>query len=144
MTRARVVLALRLAVAAILLWAAAAKVGDPQTFATDIVNYRAVPAALAPLLAVTLPFVEAGLGLALLAGLWLPAAALGATALLGVFSVIVLAALVRGIDIRCGCFGGTDPLTWWTLVRDLVLVAVAGALYALVRAPGRAEAQAPA
>ena len=31
-------------------------------------------------------------------------------------------ALLRGIDLRCGCFGGDEAADWWTVLRDLVML----------------------
>src|SRR5204862_384044 len=28
-------------------------------------------------------------------------------------------------DLRCGCFGGDEPASWWTVARDLLMLAAA-------------------
>jgi len=122
-----VTIALRLGVAAILIWAAVAKLGDPKAFAQDIANYRLLPAGLVPLSAAALPGIELVVGSALAIGVWTRAAGIAATALLALFTVAIASALLRDIDIDCGCFGGHGhPVSWWTFARDVGFVAAAG------------------
>jgi len=115
-------LASRLALAAVFLYAAATKVPDMATFATDVANYRLVPPALVPFAAVAVVGIEVVVGLALLSGVFARGAALVAAGLLVVFIGGLSQALVRGIDLRCGCFGGDEPANWWTVLRDLGLL----------------------
>src|SRR5207249_3414703 len=85
------------------------------------------PAALVPLAAATLPGIELVLGAALALGVWTRPAGVAATALLTVFTFAIGAALLRGIDIECGCFGSHgQPTTWRAFVRDTGFVAAAG------------------
>ena len=52
------------------------------------------------------------------------------------------AAYLRGINIDCGCFGGGGgPITWVTILRNLLLMAAAGAV---LRLEGRREFRAVA
>jgi len=37
-------------------------------------------------------------------------------------------ALLRGIDLRCGCFGGDELATWGTVARDFALLVPAVAV----------------
>ena len=117
--------ALRLGLAALMIWAGVLKLLDPGAFTEEIVNYRLL-SELAPLLAATLPAMEivAGVALAVGRGALRRGAALLTLALLVVFTVAVTTARVRGIDLSCGCFGkGGGPITTWTIVRDLAFVA---------------------
>ncbi len=135
----------RLALAGIFLYAAGTKVPDMGAFAESVANYRIVPAVLVPVTAAVVVGVEIAASLALLVRRWARAAALLLAALLGVFTVGLATTLARGIDIACGCFGGNDPATWWTVLRDVVLVALALGVAATsppppARVPARAEA----
>ena len=114
------------AVALLLLFAGATKLGDPARFAIEIGNYRLVSPLVAGLLAVYLPWLEIALGLGLCVPRWRPAARLLATGLLLVFCVALVAALARGIDIRCGCFGraGGSTSAGWALARNAGLIAL--------------------
>lgn len=121
---------LRLGLGGLFLVAGVLKLDDPVAFAVEITNYR-LGAALAPYLAPTLPVIEIVAGLALVAGPrpWRHAAALLIAGMMAVFTVAVTAAVVRGINIDCGCFGGgSGPVTWGTVARDLVLLAGATTL----------------
>lgn len=135
-------LALRVGLGALFVIAGVLKLRDPTAFATEIANYRFLPA-LAPYLATTLPMIEVVLGLALVIGPgpWRRAAALGTAGLLVVFLVAVTQVVARGINVECGCFGGNSgPVTGWTIARDLVLLGAAGAILALGREPAPAAA----
>lgn len=131
---------LRVGLGGLLLWAAAAKLPDMAAFAEDVANYRLVPPALAPAAAAIVVGVEAVAGALLAIGRMERAAAAVAAALLALFTGAVTQALVRGIDLRCGCFGGEESASGLTVARDVLLLAVAVALAARGRgAPGRSH-----
>lgn len=112
--------ALRLLLGATLLGAGLPKVGQPEVLLTTIEGYRLVPATLTGILAVVLPWLELATGLLLTAGLWVRASAGIAAALFAVFLIAVLGALLRGIDISCGCFGSHSARVGFpTLILDL-------------------------
>lgn len=121
-------LAARLSLAGIFLWAAATKLPDMATFATEVANYRLLPSALVPWAASAVVGVEVLVGVALLTGIWLRPAALAGALLLALFTGGLAQALLRGIDLTCGCFGGNDPATWLTVVRDLAMLVPAVAV----------------
>jgi hypothetical protein len=80
------------------------------------------------------PFVEIALSLllVLLAGTGLVVAFGAAVALLVGFTAWMIWILVRGLRVRCGCFGSSgSEVGRKTLVRNAVLIAVAGAGLAL-------------
>jgi tellurite resistance protein TehA-like permease len=121
-------LATRVALGALFLWAAATKLPDMSAFAQDVANYRMVPALLVPYVATAVVGVELLAGLALVTGAMARPAALVAATLLVAFVVFLVQALLRGIDLRCGCFGGDEPASWWTVARDGVMLAAAVAV----------------
>lgn len=127
----------RLVLGALFLWASTTKVPDMAAFAESVANYRIVPPTLVPAAAVMVIGVEIAAGLALIFNVWARAAAWVLAALLVVYTVGLSSALARGIDLACGCFGGNDPATWWTVLRDVVLLvlSVAVALTARGRTP---------
>jgi uncharacterized membrane protein YphA (DoxX/SURF4 family) len=118
----------RVLVGAAFLWAAVTKLSDFPTFAEEIANYQVLPASLVPWFAATLPGVELLTGVLLIVGYWARTSAAIVTVLLLVFIVALSQALLRGIDLRCGCFGGSDAATWGTVVRDLVMLVPAAAV----------------
>jgi putative oxidoreductase len=95
----------QVAIGLVFLVAALAKIGDVSAFAADVHNFRLVPIALENLVAISLPWVELVAGLALVVGVRSHAAAAVVAALMVVFTLAVIAALARGLDIECGCFG---------------------------------------
>jgi hypothetical protein len=76
---------------------------------------------------------------------WRRAGALALAGLLAAFTVAVGSAVLRGLDIDCGCFGtGSGPASWLTVMRNLALLAAAVALLALERPTRSAGAAADA
>jgi uncharacterized membrane protein YphA (DoxX/SURF4 family) len=112
----------RVVLGAIFLYAAASKVPDMAAFAKDVANYRLLPAALVPWAAVLVAGVEIAAGVALVTGFGARAAALVAATVLVAFIAGLSQALLRGIDLRCGCFGGEESATWGTVARDLAML----------------------
>jgi uncharacterized membrane protein YphA (DoxX/SURF4 family) len=88
--------------------AALAKLGDLHAFAEQIHNFRLLPWGLENLSAIILPWVELVAGLALVLGVRARAGGVVAVGLMAVFTVAVLIAMARGLDIECGCFGTGD------------------------------------
>ncbi|HEV8072614.1 MAG TPA: MauE/DoxX family redox-associated membrane protein [Opitutaceae bacterium] len=127
----------RLLAGGVFLVAGVLKVLDPARFAADIDHFRLLPYfAVAPL-ALYLPWLEIICGLAVLVGAWRRSALVLLFALTVVFIAAITSAWMRGLDIRCGCFGAasTAPLVV-DLVFDLVL---GGVLVWLWRVERRAE-----
>lgn len=112
----------RVVLGALFLYAGALKLADLHLFAEEIANYQLLPAILVPVAAPVVVGVELVSGLLLLAGLWARAAAAVLGAMLVVFTAGLSQALLRGIDLRCGCFGGADVATWGTVLRDVVML----------------------
>jgi len=125
---------LRAVLGAVFLYAAYTKLREPWTlFAVSIDAYGILPEWAVLFVARTLPWFELGLGLVLVAGLWLRYASIAAVSLLGVFFVMMAVAYAKGLAIDCGCFGPGEALSAKTLMRDGTLVAMAAALAVLSR-----------
>jgi len=122
------VLAARLVMAGIFIYASIDKIAHPAAFAKDVYNYQILPDVLINLTALVLPWLELLLGLCLLAGIWLPGAVLTVNGLLLVFLAALVFNLARGLDVNCGCFstGSDAPVmsTAWYLSRDVGFLAV--------------------
>jgi uncharacterized membrane protein YphA (DoxX/SURF4 family) len=105
------------------------KIAHPGAFALDIATYDILPLALVNLLAVTLPWIELVAGAQLLIGLRVRPAALLVGAMMCLFLAALVIALANGLDMSCGCFASQgaaeDPISWHTVVRDLVWLALA-------------------
>lgn len=118
--------AILLLLAGVFLYAGAIKAIAPDQLAVDISHYRLAPAwAIGPL-AFYLPWIEIAAGLALL---WRPlrrGGCLVIAVLLLVFIAATASAWLRGLDIRCGCFGAASGATGnhlWSIGRNLLLLA---------------------
>ena len=132
----RFVLALcRIVTGALFLYAAWTKLPDMATFAGEVANYRMLPAVAVPFVAAVVVGVEVVAGIALVIGVFARPAAIAISGLLIVFIAGLSQALVRGIDLRCGCFGGDEVATWWTVVRDVGMLLPA--LAVSIWGPGR-------
>jgi len=126
---------LAMALGAVFVYASLDKIAQPAAFARIVYHYRLIgPSALvgplpANLLAVTLPWVEMVVGLALITDVWRREAAGLSVLLLVVFLGAVTWALLHGIDIEnCGCFSvsGTGRSAGIKLIlQDLGLLAMA-------------------
>jgi uncharacterized membrane protein YphA (DoxX/SURF4 family) len=121
--------ALRIAVGGVLFYAGFMKLNSTAQFAELIANYRILPAQGNQLAAAVLPWCEVSTGLFLITGIWTRAAGMVASTLFLIFAGGVTAALVRGLDIECGCFGTESHarVGLETLVKD-----VAGLIAAMV------------
>ena len=117
----------RLFMGGVFLYASFDKILHPAAFAEAVYNYQILPDAAVNLAALTLPWLELLLGICLIAGVWLPGAALLSTGLLTVFIAALEYNKMRGLDIHCGCFstGSTEgPAGLWTVLRDVAFLAV--------------------
>ena len=116
--------------AGIFLFAAAHKVRNHLAFRGILGQYRLLPDALVPIAAPALVAAELIAALALLspASLLHPmTAALPATLLLSVYTLAIAINLARGrTGIDCGCGGQATPLSGWLLVRNGLLLGLAG------------------
>lgn len=95
----------RLLLGGLLLAAGLSKVGDGWAFAETIANFRLLPAAGNQIAAVVIPWWEMTAGVLLVLNLWLRPTCWMASGLFVVFGGAVTSALVRGLDLHCGCFG---------------------------------------
>lgn len=113
------VIAMRLLLGVLLIWAGTVKAMDLELTARSMMNYDLVPEPAVNILALLLPAVELIVGACLILGLFMDGALLMATVLYGVFWLAVVSALARGLDIDCGCFGeGSSTVGMITLLRN--------------------------
>jgi uncharacterized membrane protein YphA (DoxX/SURF4 family) len=131
----RLLLALRLILAAVFLCAAYTKLRQPWLlFAMSIDAYQILPHWAVLTLGRTLPWLELLIGVLLAAGIALRYMAALATFLLALFFAVMLHAFAKGMSIDCGCFGLGEAISAKTLLRDGALVALCLTLAVLSRA----------
>jgi hypothetical protein len=117
--------------AGVLLAAAIPKLADPAGFAAKLPNYRLFPDFSVNIVAAVAPMFELLAAAALLSGRLYRGGVWLATGLMATFTVLIASALLRGIDLDCGCFGNAvqaEPVGALDLVRNIVLLALAGFL----------------
>jgi uncharacterized membrane protein YphA (DoxX/SURF4 family) len=114
---------LRIALGIVFIVASLDKIEGPEAFADNIANYRIVPHSFIHIVAVTLPWLEIVVGSLLVLGIWIRAGAAITLGLLLAFVFAISQALLRDLDISCGCFD-TNPsahrMTRWTLYWDVI------------------------
>ena len=122
---------LKCALGILFIFAGATKSWDPAEFAREVSRYQLVPWAIAFWIAIYLPWLEMLSGMLLLFRRFEWGALLIITFLLGVFTLALASALVRGINIDCGCFGNAIASTgvFYPLVRNTALMVCAGVLW---------------
>jgi uncharacterized membrane protein YphA (DoxX/SURF4 family) len=123
---------LRAALGVVFIWAGILKFQGAQAFADSIATFRLLPAELINLLALALPPLEIATGLICIFGRPRRLGTFSALVLCTVFASALTSALVRGIEVDCGCFGSSGSSVtkmWFSLGRALTLGVVAGVLY---------------
>ena len=115
--------------AGVFLLAGVAKLSDRRSFSDALTGFG-IRGAVSLALAALLPLAELAVAAALLLPATSTVGALGALALLVPLTAAVAVALARGRTADCGCFGKdrSAPLSAVTLLRNGVLVGLAGAI----------------
>lgn len=128
-TRDTLLLATRLFLGALFLYASVDKIVHPAAFSETVMNYRMLPEPVVNVFALWLPVAEFVAGLLLIAGIWSKAMSGIVFAMLCMFLVAIAQSVARGIDTHCGCFtqgGEGTPISHLTVLRDLAFLAVSG------------------
>ena len=109
-------------------------VSGPQDFAFAVSAFRlGLPDWFVKFSVFTLPWTEGVAALFLILGLFTRAASWLIGLMLGVFTLLIVSAIVRGIDVKCGCFGDSGLVCpgaagWCKVIENGVMVAAAIAL----------------
>lgn len=118
--------AIRVAVGVIFCYAAFYKIVQPGAFAQQIYNYRLLPWWAVNPLAITLPWLQMFCGLLLIFNRWADGAGALVVLMMIVFQAALASALIRGLNVSCGCFkSGGSPATWMTFGRDFAIFLLA-------------------
>ena len=99
---------LQILLGVIFIAAALPKIIDPPSFLHMVHNYKLVPQALVPAMALTMPWIELLTGVALVLGIWRRTAAIIIGALLVVFIIAIGINIGRDNAVNCGCFSVAD------------------------------------
>lgn len=93
-------------------------------FADEIYYYRLFPEFIIGISAVFMPFFEIIIGIFLILGIWFKATLSLLFLSLLSFIIMISSALVRGLDISCGCFGYGKGNLETTLILDIVILGI--------------------
>lgn len=116
----------RLIVGGVFVWAGLMKILEPLEFAQNTANYRLFSRDLSFLIALVLPWVEVLCGILLIFGISRSASSLLLSGLLGLFLMLILVTLWRGLDVDCGCFGSVGRhVDYRLLITDILLLYMA-------------------
>lgn len=117
----------RLLIGAIFVYTGTPKLFRPDDFARLVAGYRFLHPDLVNLAGITLPWIELIAGAFLVLGVLPRSSALVLAGLLAVFILAGLLALLRGLEIECGCFFPfltNHKLGWDLLIRDAVMLLI--------------------
>ena len=117
-----------LVLAIVFLAAGIPKIFSPGEFSLAIYRFQLVPYSIVNIMAIYLPWIEVSSGILILLPYTRDAAALIITILLFIFTTSLISALIRGLDITCGCFT-LNPDAYQigihNIVRNICLFAIA-------------------
>lgn len=120
--------------AGLLLASGGLKLRDRASYAGAVDGFPLLPRAAREASKRVLPALEIGLGVLLLvsSGTLLTLVAWTATVLMLAFTLLIASSLARGERPACQCFGAAsaEPISGWTLVRNVALLVLFGALAA--------------
>jgi hypothetical protein len=114
------------ALALILLTAAWGKLSARHDFMLAVEAYELLPERLVPAFVLAYPLAEVAAGLLLLPPATRPAGALLGALVVAAATAAVAVNLLRGrlvLDCGCGGLSGRQPISWWLVARNAVLVA---------------------
>jgi len=103
------------------------KLQSPANFRRALGTFLVIPERSIPVLLVAVPVTE----LVLAATQWVvplrPLVTTGLVGMLVAFTALLLWSLLTGEEADCGCFGSPAPekVSWFSIVRNLVLIALA-------------------
>lgn len=122
---------LRVVLGIVFIYASLDKIANPEQFSKAIRNYHFLPVIFINIFALVLPMAEILAGLCLLSGFLTRSSALTIGLLLFIFIIAISSALIRGIDINCGCFStsGGEKVEIDLLIRDILMLLAVMIIY---------------
>ena len=124
-TNRHFIFVVRIAIGGVFIYAALDKIFHPDQFSRIIYNYHILPSHLVNAFSLFLPWVEFLSGLTLVTGFWHKSGSLLITGLLVVFVTALSVALIRGVNIECGCFTTTSHAKGPVInliIRDIIMI----------------------
>jgi uncharacterized membrane protein YphA (DoxX/SURF4 family) len=121
----------RIILGVVFIYASFDKIINPAGYAEAVANYKLVPYYLINIFAIVIPWLEFIGGIFLLTGVFLPGSSLIIGGLLIIFILAIASALVRNLDISCGCFNTAEgeKIGNSLILRDLILLILTGYVF---------------
>ena len=94
----------RIILGVVFIYASYEKILNPPGFSENIHNFHVTPTAIENLAALIIPWLELIVGVFLIFGVFLEGATSITIGMLIFFIIILSQAVLRGIDVHCGCF----------------------------------------
>ena len=124
------IIAIRIIIGIVFLYASIDKIIDPAKFARDISNYHIVPFGLENIISIILPWLELYIGIGIIFGFCINGGALISGGLLIIFNILVIQAMIRGYNIECGCGLKEGEMVGWNKIfENLFLLLLTYLLY---------------
>ena len=103
------------------------KINDLSTFAQSIENYRILPVSIINIVSIIIPWVELVTGGLLLLGFYIKENSTIILTLLVIFTLSIISAVLRNLDIDCGCQGSFDgqKVGLYKIIENVALMVVA-------------------
>ena len=95
----------RIYLALVLILSGLDKINNLSIFADSIANYKILPVQFINIIAIIIPWLEVMVGGFLLLGIYIKENSIISFSLLLIFTLAVLSAVMRNLDIDCGCQG---------------------------------------
>ncbi len=95
----------RIYLALILILSGLDKINNLSVFSDSIANYKILPEQFINIFAITIPWIEVVIGAFLLLGIFIKENSIISLSLILIFTIAVLSAVLRNLDIDCGCQG---------------------------------------
>lgn len=126
-------LALRLIVGGVFVYASLDKLFNQEEFSRAIYNYKFLPEVFINIFAIVVPYIELVAGLLLIFGVFKRGSSLLITVLLIIFLIALVQAYARGLDISCGCFSletvGQKSDILLRIIEDILLLIASIIIY---------------
>jgi uncharacterized membrane protein YphA (DoxX/SURF4 family) len=127
-------LVIRFGLGIVLLYTGISKIRHPYDFLSAVYSYRLVGPSIGLIIAAVFPWLEVVSGGCLICGVMLSGASFMSLCLGIVITMATTSALLRGLKITCGCFGGAgSTIDSGVVLRSSALLVAAIALLFLAQ-----------
>ena len=116
---------LRVGLGIMFLISSIAKIRMPHDFLGSVYDFEIVGPKLGILIATVLPWLELFVGTCLIGGVFISGALLLSAVMAIMFVIVISSAVVKGLNISCGCFGSSQSLLdYFTILRSVAIFIV--------------------